>query len=180
MAEARSIDTKEAAQMLRVELKRRWPRIRFSVRFARYSMGSHINVSWTDGPAKRAVEEVACAYSSSRFDGMSDSTYYVRSWLLADGRAMVAIHGDVDGGSRGTLTEAPEPGAELVVFYGSAPHCEREFSPAYQAACDKAWAGLSAVEQSCLRRTEHFPQWDGFSDGYKLASFFDAAKILKG
>lgn len=178
MAETRSIHTKEAAQMLRAELKRRWPGTRFSVRFERYSMGSHINVSWIDGPTKRAVEEVACAYSGSRFDGMSDSTYYVRSWLMADGRAVTATRGDVDGGSRGTLIEAPEAGAELVTFHGSAPHLSRDFSSAYQTACDRAWAGLSSVEQSSLKVTEHFPQWEGCTDGYKLACFFSADQIL--
>jgi hypothetical protein len=177
MTESRSIHTKEAASLLRARLKHLYPTIRFSVRFERYSMGSHINVSWIDGPTQRTIAAIANAYSSNRFDGSNDSTFYVKSWLLADGSAVSATE-DADGYRSGNLTAAPDATAELVTFYGSAPHCSRTISATYEAACSKAWAGLSSGEKAVLTLHDRFPVWEGYSDGYKLAAFFDADKIL--
>lgn len=166
MTETRSITTKDATKLLRARLKVLFPATKFSVRFESYSMGSHINVSWTDGPAQRTVEAVANAYSSTRYDGYDDSTNYVKSWLLSDGSAVLAS-GD-----------APSADAELVHFHGSAPSCNRTVSPTYEAACSKAWAGLSADYKFALVSQDRFPQWEGHTDGYKLAWFFDAGQIL--
>ena len=46
----KNIDTKEMAKLVRKELKTHFPRHKFSVRIERYSMGSSINVTWTDRP----------------------------------------------------------------------------------------------------------------------------------
>lgn len=178
MAEARSINITEAAKMLRAELKRRWPQVKFSVRSEKYSMGSHMNVAWIDGPTQRAVEEVANAYSGARFDGSNDSTYYVSSWLLPAGLAVAATR-DADGYRRGTVTPAPQAEAELVRFSGSQPDCHREISACYEAACEKAWNGLTEQERATLQRHDRFSQCDGYTDGYKLALFFDAAEVLR-
>jgi hypothetical protein len=177
MVEARSINIKEATKMLRADLKRRWPKIKFSVRFEKYSMGCNINVTWTDGPTQGVVENVASVFSGSRFDGSDDSTYYVRSWLLPDGTVAAASH-DAAGYRGGNVTPAPHPQAELVRFSGSAPHCHREISPVYEAACVKAWDGLTERERSVLVRNARFPQWDGHTPGYRLAWFFDADQVL--
>ena len=44
----------------------------------------------------------------------------------------------------GATTLPPCEGAELVMFSGSTPSCDREISPEYEAACTKAWAGKAA------------------------------------
>jgi hypothetical protein len=162
----RNIDTKEAAVLLRAELKRRWPGVKFSVRFECYSMGSHITVRWNDGPAERHVDEMAAAYSGSRFESMDDSHYYVHSWLFPDGRA---VQLDKD--------EPPPEGAEEVSFSGSQPSCHRTISPELRERGEKAWAGLSVHEHCALLNNYHFPRWDGETEGYKLAWFLDAAQL---
>jgi hypothetical protein len=171
--ETRSIWTKEAAVLLRAALKRKYPRVKFSVRFESYSMGSHINVSWTDGPTQRAVEAFAAPYSGSRFESMDDSTYSVYSWLLPDGTATHA-----ERGARGSAMPPGPTGAELVSFHGSLPSCNRELSPQYVARCSVAWDGLSAAERCALLNADRFPRWEGQSAGYKLAWFFDADQIM--
>ena len=164
---ARYIDTKAAAVLLRAELKRRWPATRFSVTFERYSMGSHITVRWDDGPAERHVSEVSAAYSGSRFESMDDSTYCVYSWLFPDGRA-AQVSGD---------EEAMPEGAEEVSFGGSAPSCNRTMTADLVARGERAWAGLSVSERCTLMSNYRFPRWDGFTDGYKLATVLDAAQL---
>jgi hypothetical protein len=176
MRNSRSIRTKEAALMLRTLLRRRYPAVRFSVRFESYSMGSHITIRWTDGPASRTIEEMSAPFSGSRFDGSCDGSYYVESWLLPDGSAVCATTG-ADGYNSGATTLPPCEGAELVMFSGSTPSCDREISPEYEAACTKAWAGLDGHQHCVLLNEPRFPRWEGCSEGYKLAWFFDADQI---
>ena len=167
---ARHFRLTETAKMIRAELKRRWPDVIFSVRCKSYSMGGHIDISWTDGPATRTVETVTAPYSSSRFDASCDGSYHVDSWLLPDGRVILATKG-ADGYHRGTLTEAPE-GAELVSFSGSTPSCSRELSAKWIASCEMIWSKLSVREHCALLNNGRFPRLD-VSNGHKLAYFLD-------
>ncbi len=75
-----------AAKNLRVELKRAFPGIAFSVRTSKFSGGDSIDVTWTDGPAYVQVEKIANKYSGGTFDGMTDSYEYKDSpWTEAFG-----------------------------------------------------------------------------------------------
>ncbi len=77
-----------AAKNIRIELKRAYPVIKFSVRTDRYSGGTSINVDWTDGPTTGQVEEIAKKYSGGSFNGMEDIYEYSRdSWTDAFGDA---------------------------------------------------------------------------------------------
>lgn len=53
------MNTKEKAKQIRKELKEKFPFTKFSVRCDR---GTSINVSWTNFPTKRAVEEIVSKY----------------------------------------------------------------------------------------------------------------------
>jgi hypothetical protein len=64
----------ETAKIIRAELKAAFPCVRFSVRAKRYSMGSHIDVSWTNGPNTRSVEAITDRFYGTGFDGMTDSS----------------------------------------------------------------------------------------------------------
>lgn len=66
----------ETAKRLRVELRRAFPETVFSVRCASFAGGSSLDVRYTDGPARDAVEPLVYAYGGRGFDGMTDSTYY--------------------------------------------------------------------------------------------------------
>lgn len=76
MSELRSLGVVELAKEIRAELKRTFPKTKFSVRSESYSMGSSVRVSWTDGPTSKRVEEVLSGFEGRSFDGMTDSTHY--------------------------------------------------------------------------------------------------------
>lgn len=48
-------DTTESAKEVRKVLKAEYPNTKFSVRVKRFSMGSSVDILWTDGPAEREV-----------------------------------------------------------------------------------------------------------------------------
>ncbi len=96
---AEYISTVETAKIIRRELARAFPGVRFSVRSQSYSGGSHVNVRWTDGPSTRQVDRAVGRFSGKTFDGMDDSTH----------------HHDTEWEGR------------LVHFAGSAPSTSREY-----------------------------------------------------
>lgn len=61
-----------AAANIRVELKRSFPGIRFSVR----SDYSSVRVAWTNGPTTAEVESITSKYKAGHFDGMTDCYEY--------------------------------------------------------------------------------------------------------
>ncbi len=84
------MDTADVAKCLRVTLKARFPGCKFSVRISRYSGGSSIDISWTDGPAFDLVDAIARQFEGKSFDGMIDMAYYKAVFLLPDGSAEFA------------------------------------------------------------------------------------------
>jgi hypothetical protein len=64
--------TKLAAANIRRELRAAFPGVKFSVRVARGSMLSAVDVRWTDGPSESDVAEITGKYRLGRFDGMTD------------------------------------------------------------------------------------------------------------
>jgi hypothetical protein len=77
----RRIDTADVAKLVRKALAQAFPATVFRVRISRYSMGSSIDVRWTDGPTTHRVEELAGGFKGSTFDGSDDSTRYHDSTL---------------------------------------------------------------------------------------------------
>jgi hypothetical protein len=136
----------ETAKIIRVELKRAFPASKFSVRSQQYSMGSHIWISWTDGPSTKAVETITDQFYGTGFDGMTDSTTHHDSQY------------------RG----------ETVHFAGSRPSCSREISPAYEANCAKAWEALDGGERCNLLNRPDFPRWPEDRPGHRLACWLSA------
>lgn len=55
------------AKALRQALKAVFPTVKFSVKSDNYSMGSSIDISWTDGVMGRQVKEIASQYESIRY-----------------------------------------------------------------------------------------------------------------
>lgn len=109
----------QTAKIIRKVLKDKFPGIKFSVRSETYSMGSSININWTDGPNTKEVDQEIKIYSSSGFDGMIDLKYYINHWLLPDGSVIVA-HDQGSTASGGMdpeiLNPKPHPNAKLVSF----------------------------------------------------------------
>lgn len=61
-----------AGKHIRKELKQHFPHIKFKVRSESYSMGSSINVSWTNGVTEEQVENIIKKYQYGHFNGMID------------------------------------------------------------------------------------------------------------
>lgn len=85
------LDCAELAQIVRADLKTAFPGVAFRVRSSRFSMGSSVDVSWTDGPTDAQVNTVIGRYKAQGFDGMTDSTTNSGPVRLWDGR-LVEIH----------------------------------------------------------------------------------------
>ena len=79
------ISTNDTAKMIRKTLKNQFPTVKFSVRSDKYSGGSSINVSYTDGPFAREVEAVVKFYEGAKFDGMTDCKDYQTALMILEG-----------------------------------------------------------------------------------------------
>ncbi|MQU46316.1 LPD29 domain-containing protein, partial [Pseudomonas helleri] len=67
------IPTKDVAALIRQRLDAHFADVKFSVRTHQYAGGSHVNVSWHDGPATWQVDAVIGHFCGTTFDGMDDS-----------------------------------------------------------------------------------------------------------
>jgi TusA-related sulfurtransferase len=73
--------TTEVAQIIREELKKKYPTTKFSVRSQKYSGGSSINIYWTDGASTSDVESFVRQFEGCQFDGGQDlKTYHTSMW----------------------------------------------------------------------------------------------------
>ena len=89
------IPTTECAKLIRLALKEEFPGTKFSVKSRKYSMGSSIDIAWTDGPVAdyssganleaavevRTVKAIADFFSGSTFDGMTDTASTVETLI---------------------------------------------------------------------------------------------------
>jgi hypothetical protein len=128
---SRTIDTREVAALVRKELKKNFGKaVKFSVRIDRYSMGSSVDISWTDGPTENRVREIVDPFRGGRFEGMSDCTYSADQWYCPEHGAVTAEEygGDTfcDTGVRSSRCCAK---AELVHFANTSLGVTRHLSP---------------------------------------------------
>jgi len=63
---------KAGAANIRIQLKRAFPGIKFSVTSEVYSGGDAINIKWAMGPTGREVEAITARYQEGSFNGMED------------------------------------------------------------------------------------------------------------
>jgi len=66
----------QAAQLIREELKRAYPTVKFSVKSSNYSGGNSVDVNWDLGPTTRQIDAIIDKYQYGDFDGMTDSYNY--------------------------------------------------------------------------------------------------------
>ena len=67
MAKIEIQDATDVAKLIRKELKAAFPGQKFSVRVDRYSLGSSIDVRWTDGPTIKQVEAQTRKHEAHKF-----------------------------------------------------------------------------------------------------------------
>lgn len=131
--ETEYIGVADTAKLIRVQLKKNFPAVKFSVKSKSYSMGASITIRWTDGPTTKKVDEVVQVFGGANFDGMIDLKTYVKTWLLPDGSA---AYGKSEGteGSLGVQPAytypAPVEGAKLVHFGADYIFTERSYTEA--------------------------------------------------
>ena len=65
-----------AAKEIRIELKRQFPSIKFTVISDSFSMGNSVNIGWTDGPLSSSVNAVVKKYQYGNFNSMEDIYEY--------------------------------------------------------------------------------------------------------
>jgi hypothetical protein len=65
-----------ATKNIRIELKKAFPKFKFSVTSETFSGGDAIRVSWTDGPTVKQVEAITGKYSAGHFNGYEDLYEY--------------------------------------------------------------------------------------------------------
>jgi hypothetical protein len=68
-----------AAKNIRLELKKTFPKIKFSVRSESYSGGNSIDIGYFDGPTAKRIENITDKYSGGSFNGMEDIYEYAHS-----------------------------------------------------------------------------------------------------
>lgn len=109
----------ETAKLIRVQLKAKFPGIKFSVKSNVYSGGASIDIGWIDGPTDKMVDEVVQPFAGGGFDGMIDMAYSKTAFLLPDGSATFAQTSGT-AGSGGTVEAdkafMPVAGAVRVHF----------------------------------------------------------------
>jgi len=66
----------QAAKLIKAELKKAFPSVKFSVRSSNYAGGDSVHVNWTNGPTRDAVTEITDKYQYGHFDGMIDLYEY--------------------------------------------------------------------------------------------------------
>ena len=66
------ISVKDTAKIVRQDIKKNWPHIKFSVISKSYSGGASISILWTDGPTNEDVKQFVSKFEGSHFDAMQD------------------------------------------------------------------------------------------------------------
>lgn len=127
------ISTTDTAKLIRITLKEKFPRTKFSVKSHKYSGGSSIRIHWIDGPTARLVDAYVLPFAGADFDGSIDLKYYSESWLYPNGSATFKS----TDGTEGSMGRAPkadfEPGADGAIpvrFSADFVFTERSYSKA--------------------------------------------------
>lgn len=66
----------QAAKLIRAELKKAFPSVKFSVRSRNFAGGDSVGVGWINGPTRDAVTAITDKYQYGHFDGMIDLYEY--------------------------------------------------------------------------------------------------------
>jgi hypothetical protein len=66
----RYITTADTNKLIRAELKKAFPNVKFKVTMN--SGGSSTGIGWVDGPTADQVKDAVCRFESAHFDGMFD------------------------------------------------------------------------------------------------------------
>lgn len=74
----RSYTTAGTAQLIREALKKAFPAVKFSVTSSTFANGSSVDITYTDGPSCRQIEQVYAPFISGHFNSQEDMYEYHR------------------------------------------------------------------------------------------------------
>jgi len=69
----------ECAKAIKQELKKAFPKVKFSIRSDYFAGGNAVRIRWQDGPKTKEVDEIVGKYQYGHFDGMTDCYNYSNS-----------------------------------------------------------------------------------------------------
>lgn len=75
----KQVSINNVSKMIKQILKIAFSGTKFSVRTSKYSGGHSINVTWDFGPTTKDVDQLIRKYHDKSFDGMTDSTTYLKT-----------------------------------------------------------------------------------------------------
>ena len=102
------------ANVIKKRLKALYPGVKFSVTSDTFSMGDSVDIFWTDGPLKEAVETITNQYQNGSFNSMEDIYEYtdIDSSLGCEGAKYVRCSRELSPGYKAVLI------AKLEEHYG--------------------------------------------------------------
>ena len=74
------------AQIIKAELKKAFPWVKFSCKYKIFSWGDSVDIYWKGWPLTRDVDRIASQYQAWHFDGMIDMYEYTNDkpyWMTA-------------------------------------------------------------------------------------------------
>ena len=83
-------DTTQSAKDVRKVLKAEYPNTKFSVRVKRSSMGSSVNITWTDGPTEKEIADKTAHLKGGEYLNEYISTYRTISRQVIEAAARAA------------------------------------------------------------------------------------------
>jgi hypothetical protein len=152
---AQHVDTAEGAALIRKALKKAFPKTQFSVRISRYSMGSSVDVRWTNGPSQRLVGAVLAPFETKHFDGIDDSTRFTSCWLT---------YGDEVRGAK------PIEGLSREIYFSFYLHTTRNWSPGFAQKLFAQVGRFYGVRPPMVQEYE--------PDRWELAAGFDGHRMI--
>lgn len=174
---ARIVDTAEVAKMVRAQLRNTFGKAtKFSVRIDRYSMGSSVSISWTDGPLENVVLEACGQFTGGRFQGLTDCSYSANSWYCAKHGARTAeTYGSDTRGDNDVHESRCCAAAELVHFGNTSLQASRQLSPELATELTAVVAAELGIEIAAYEPNRFIPEADDF-----LASLVFRASLERG
>lgn len=143
----------QTATLVRAQLKKHFPGVKFSVKSSSYAGGASIRVRYESNSVwSKNVRAVTDQFVGSGFDGMIDMAYHRTHFLNADGTADLAHDAGTES-SRGSVPERfgdAKPGAVKVSFGADHIFVENEFRAPECARC---------IEWNIGYRCDHY--WEG-------------------
>lgn len=72
-------ESAKTSQAIKSELKKAFPKVKFSVKSSNFAGGNSVSISYTDAILRSKVEEITDKYQYGSFDGMNDIYNYDNS-----------------------------------------------------------------------------------------------------